>query len=95
MTGETVWVCEKEKCKKCGAFSAVGNGQWGIMKCGGKKGFKGSYVKIIAPSNYLQIAKAEIIGTSKFGLAQNDSIVKTMSNKSGPTKVGAISKAQK
>ena len=40
---------------------------------------KGSYVKIIAPSNYLQITKAEIVGTSKFGLAQNDSIVKTMS----------------
>ena len=64
MTGETVSVCEKDSCKECGAFAKIGNGQWGIMKCGGKKGIKGSYVKIIAPSNYLQIAKAEIFGSS-------------------------------
>ena len=65
MTGETVWVCEAEKCERCGAFPAVGNGQWGVMTCGGKRGFQGSYVKVIAPNNYLQISKAEIYGTSE------------------------------
>ena len=68
MTGETVWVCEAENCKRCGAFPAIGNGQWGTMKCGGKQGIRGSYVKVIAPTSYLQISKAEIYGNSKIAI---------------------------
>ena len=58
-------VCDGEKCKKCGEYPAVGNGEWGVLKCGGKKGLQGSSVKVAAPTNYLQIAEAEILGSSK------------------------------
>ena len=65
MTGESVWVCEGDDCKKCGDFPPVGNGQWGIMTCGDKKGIEGSSIKLVAPNSYLQIARAEVYGTSK------------------------------
>ena len=58
-------MCDGDKCKKCGKFGKVGKGKWGSVKCGGSKGIKGSSVKVVAPKNYLQIAKAEIVGTSK------------------------------
>ena len=64
LTGATVEVCKGQDCKKCGKFSAVGNGEWGTVECKGDKGIKGDSVKIVAPKNYLQIAKVEIIGTS-------------------------------
>ena len=65
MTGESVWVCEGDDCKKCGDFQPVGNGQWGIMTCGDKKGIEGSSIKVVAPTSYLQISRAEVYGTSK------------------------------
>ena len=65
LTGATVEVCDGDKCKKCGKFGEVGKGKWGSVKCGGSKGIKGSSVKVVAPKNYLQIAKAKVIGTSK------------------------------
>ena len=65
LTGATVEVCDGSACKKCGAFGNVGRGQWGSIKCGGRKGIKGSSVKVVGPNSYLQIAKAEVVGTSK------------------------------
>ena len=65
MRGESVWVCEGEDCKKCGDFGSVANGAWGTMECGDDDGIQGSHVKIVAPSSYLQIAKAEVYGSSK------------------------------
>ena len=59
-----MWVCDGEECTKCGDFAPVGNGQWGIMTCGGKKGIEGSSIKVVSPNSYLQIARAEVYGTS-------------------------------
>ena len=66
LTGATVEVCNGDDCKKCGSFGKVGKGEWGSVKCRGKKGIEGSSVKVVAPNGYLQIAKAEVVGTSKF-----------------------------
>ena len=63
MTGEIVEVCDGDtECVECGAFPAVGNGEWGTMKCGVDQGIEGNVVKITSADNYLQIAEIEING---------------------------------
>ena len=63
MTGEIVEVCDGDaQCVECGAFPVLGNGEWGIMTCGGDQGIEGNVVKITSPATYLQISEIEISG---------------------------------
>ena len=64
MTGETVSVCDGDlSCESCGAFSEVGNGEFGELTCGGDQGIQGNIVKVTSSGNaVLQIAEAQVSG---------------------------------
>ena len=67
MTGTKVYVCSDASCSMCGTFNEpVGNGAWGVMRCGGDLGIHGQFVKVVSPKAYLQITEMEIYAFRKY-----------------------------
>ena len=64
MTGNIVYVCFDEteaSCSSCGALGNIPTKGWGELSCD----VRGSFIKIVAPSSYLQLAQVDPIGTGE------------------------------
>ena len=80
----------EDSCVECGTVAtAVPEKNWVDVKCR-NDGIDGKFVKIAATNNYLQVAEVEVSGVGELML-----LFTRKKNKTGTSKVGAISKAQK